>query len=85
MLNNSAQTHVLNACKTYSFDFKNDRLTKASDNFSKSEPESPFTWTEEENNVEYFKSTVRLELKPRMSVSAILEDKEDGGKVSSSS
>jgi hypothetical protein len=70
MLNNSAHGHVRDACKAYAFDFFNDRSTNASDSIT--DPTSPFTWTEEECNVEYFKPTVRLELKPRMSVSSML-------------
>lgn len=75
MLNNHSAEHVHNACKTYNYDFFNDRSTNASEDVSIKEPLSPFTWAEEENNVEYFKPTVRLELKPRMSVSTLLSDK----------
>jgi hypothetical protein len=77
--NNGATQHARNACKAYNFDFFNDSTTTSDD----VEPVSPFSWTEEENNVEYFKPTVRLELKPRMTFSAPItkEEKSDGAKV----
>lgn len=52
-----------------------------------SDPFSPIEWREEENNVEYFKPCAKLELKPRMRVSALLSQtqepvKPDKGRLS---
>lgn len=78
MLNNGAKEHVRSACKTYNFDFFNDQSSNVSEELPNSnEPFSPFTWKDEENNVEYFKPAVKLELKPRMRVSALLGQKEE--------
>lgn len=81
--NKGANEHARNACKAFAFDFFNDSSI-ASD--YEAEPTSPFSWTEEENNVEYFKPTVKLELKPRMTFSAPIATKEgvskpDGNKT----
>lgn len=75
MLNSSASSHLEGARKAYAFDF----VQGSSD--VESEPSSPFTWTEEEANVEYYKTNVRLELKPRMCVSSLLHDKETSIKM----
>jgi hypothetical protein len=75
MLLGSAKDHLQNACKNYSFDFFNERSI-CSDETEPFSPLSPFEWREEENNVEYFKPTVKLELKPRMSVSDLMSKTE---------
>jgi hypothetical protein len=50
MLSQGNKVHVHNACKTYGFDFFNDKSTNASEDLSSSgEPFSPFSWREEEN------------------------------------
>ena len=72
MLSKSSHEHVLGACKTYNFDFFNDKVSDEA-----SDPFSPITWKEEENNVEYFKPAVKLEIKPRMRVSALLAQKDE--------
>jgi len=77
MLNNSAKDHINSACKAYSFDFFNDKSTAVSEEVQSCEPFSPFEWKEEENNVEYFKPTVKLELKSRMRVSDLLNQKSE--------
>ena len=78
MLSQGNKVHVHNACKTYSFDFFNDKSTNASEQLSVGgEPSSPFAWREEETSVEYYKPKIALELKPRMSVSVLLEKTND--------
>lgn len=69
MLKNNTEEHAKNASKVYAFDFINNDsvMGSASDDIS-TEPDSPFSWKEEENNVEYYKPTVKLEIKKRMSV-----------------
>ena len=70
MLKTNSEEHVKNACKVYSFDFINEQPSRgsASEQIS-TESDFPFSWKEEENNVEYYKPTVKLEIKKRMSVS----------------
>lgn len=69
MLGASSSDHVENASKAYSFDFNNDKPFRASASEKvSSEPDSPFSWIEEENNCEYYKPTVKLEIKKRMSI-----------------
>ena len=70
MLKTNSEEHVKNACKVYSFDFINELPSRssASEQIS-TESDFPFSWKEEENNVEYYKPTVKLEIKKRMSVS----------------
>ena len=77
MLKTNSEEHVKNACKVYSFDFINEQPSRgsASEQIS-TESDFPYSWKEEENNVEYYKPTVKLEIKKRISISNFIVARE---------